>query len=281
MLDINISEYTSEAAVNGKISLPRATCGRHPFTISWQTDSGEKKEKFLASASEPLKMRFLEGVLTSFSTLLTLSSFTSVLAHDGCMDLEEVTEISHCMEIETWEEFVSIVDDSVPGDELFFCPFDIDKGDEDPVTIEWGLKIICVFDSNTDRCNFRGYGQFLVVATGGDTLIQGLTFRDGDDYAVHVTSGGQNALEASHTFCYCRFTKISVLDVNSRGGAFMTEFGAGTVNILYCYFGSNFSMTRGAAVYARAKQVNIVGTIFADNSSLEWVRRLKVVRCRR
>jgi hypothetical protein len=50
----------------------------------------------------------------------------------------------------------------------------------------------------------------------------------------------------------------------------MTQENAGTVNLFYCYFADNHS-TRGAAVYTRTNQLNIVGSEFADNSASEWV----------
>lgn len=51
----------------------------------------------------------------------------------------------------------------------------------------------------------------------------------------------------------------------------MTQENAGTVNLFNCYFENNYSTTRGAAVYTRTNQLNIVGSHFADNTALEWV----------
>ncbi len=62
----------------------------------------------------------------------------------------------------------------------------------------------------------------------------------------------------------------------------MTQENAGTVNLLSCSFTNNYSTTRGAAIYTRTNQLNVVGSHFADNTALEWVgSQLGIVKCSR
>eukprot|EP00934_Nitzschia_sp_Nitz4_P006547 Nitzschia sp. Nitz4//scaffold4_size323378//203636//204642//NITZ4_000675-RA/size323378-snap-gene-0.422-mRNA-1//1//CDS//3329553444//6537//frame0 len=207
------------------------------------------------------------ATFTFIASQLALWSFGSAQASE-CVSLD-IQPDTHCETVNTWDEFVALVDGSIPGDELYLCPFSIDKEDADPVVIGWELKLICLSTSDTDRCDFKGTGLFVEIASGGDTLMQGFTFREGDDYGVHVTSGAEGSSLATHTFCYCRFTKFSRMET-SRGGAFMTQGDSGTINLFYCFFGNNYSFTRGAAVYARSNQVNIIGSNFTDNTALEY-----------
>ena len=113
---------------------------------------------------------------------------------------------SYCHNIESWEEFIHWVDESVPGDELYLCPFDIDKGDEPPLTIQWGLSIICVQSDESGSCILRGSGIIIDVVTSGDILLQSLSFEGGDDHAVHISSVLGGSGEVIRTLCYCSFT---------------------------------------------------------------------------
>lgn len=176
---------------------------------------------------------------------------------------------SFCEPVESWEDFVVRVNETVGGDELYLCPFDVYKGDQPPLSIQWGISILCVrSDDLMETCTFRGSGTFINVDTDQYTLFHGLHFKDTNDYAVHVLSSGGAASGAIRTFCHCSFSGIHRTD-SSRGGAFMTQENAGTVNLFYCYFSDNHS-TRGAAVYTRTNQLNIVGSQFYDNSASEW-----------
>jgi hypothetical protein len=58
----------------------------------------------------------------------------------------------------------------------------------------------------------------------------------------------------------------------------MTQEDAGTVNLFYCTFADNHS-ARGAAVYTRTNQLNVVGCQFSDNSASEWVSFMCDVWC--
>jgi hypothetical protein len=137
--------------------------------------------------------------------LVLLWQIKFISAQDECKDVT-FPEDTYCERIDSWEEFVAWIDESVPGDELHFCPFDIDKGEQLPVSILWGVSIICVRNDETDSCTLRGTGILLDVQTSGDTFFQSLDFVDGTDHAVHVTSLGGDSSEVTRTFCYCTFT---------------------------------------------------------------------------
>lgn len=126
----------------------------------------------------------------------------------GQEECKETTfsEASYCQSIETWEELLLWVEDSVPGDELYFCPFDIDKADAPPLDIEWGLSIICVQNDESDSCIIRGSGIIINIVTSGDVLLQSLSFEGGDDHAVHISSviDGDSS-QTTTTLCHCSF----------------------------------------------------------------------------
>ena len=63
--------------------------------------------------------------------------------------------------------------------------------------------------------------------------------------------------------------------LETRGGAFKTEHGSGTVNIVKSNFEKNYASTDGAAIYSRANQLNIIESRFLENVSLGWVRKVK------
>ncbi len=113
---------------------------------------------------------------------------------------------SYCESVESWEDFALWVNETVPGDELYLCPFSIYKGDQLPVFIEWGLSIICVRSNEIDSCTFRGSGTFINVDTDEFTYFQGFDFKDTNDYAVHVLSTDEDATGVTRTFCYCSFS---------------------------------------------------------------------------
>jgi predicted outer membrane repeat protein len=73
-----------------------------------------------------------------------------------------------------------------------------------------------------------------------------------------------------HTNLY--LSPSHVRERGSRGGAFKTERGAGTVNIINSLFERNYSTTYGAAIYSRTGQLNVIGTYFIDNVAAGWVR---------
>lgn len=128
-----------------------------------------------------------------------------VKAQDECKN-DTFPVGSYCEDVYTWEDFAAWVDDSVPGDELYLCPFDIEKGDQPSLTISWGLAIICVRTNVTDSCTIQGSGILIDVQTSEDTLFQGLDFADGDDHAVHISSLDGNSSAVTRNFCFCTFT---------------------------------------------------------------------------
>jgi hypothetical protein len=112
---------------------------------------------------------------------------------------------SYCELVESWEDFVSWVNETVSGDELYLCPFDIYKGDQPSLSIQWGISIFCVRNDESETCTFRGSGTFINVDTDQYTMFHGLDFKDTNDYAVHVLSSGGAATGAIRTFCHCSF----------------------------------------------------------------------------
>jgi hypothetical protein len=183
---------------------------------------------------------------------------------------------TYCENIQTWDDFVLLIDESVPGDELFVCPFDVYKSEMPKLNITWEISVICVLKDETDTCTFRGSGGFVNVASDGNTLFQGFHFRDSDDHAVNIESKAGNSSFITSTFCHCTFSGIN-RNQTTRGGAFIAQESAGVVKLLSCVFLDNFSSTRGAAVYTRTSQMNIVGCQFIDNESIEWVSTQSVV----
>ena len=188
---------------------------------------------------------------------------------DECLDPLFPVD-TYCENIETWDDFVLLIDESVTGDELYVCPFDVDKSDMPKLNITWEISVVCVLKDETDGCTFRGSGGFVNIASDGNTLFQGFHFRDSDDHAVNVESTAGNSSAITTTFCHCTFSGIN-RNQTTRGGAFIAQEDAGVVNLLSCIFLENFSSTRGAAVYTRTSQMNIVGCQFIDNASIEWV----------
>lgn len=137
--------------------------------------------------------------------LLLWLQLKSVLGQDECKDVI-FPEDSYCENVNSWEEFATWIDESVPGDELYFCPFDIEKGDGGiPVSILWGLSIICVRTEETDSCTLRGPGILIEIDTSEDTLFHSLDFADGDDHAVHISSLEGAGSEVTRTLCFCTF----------------------------------------------------------------------------
>ena len=183
---------------------------------------------------------------------------------------------TYCENIETWDDFVLLIDESVRGDELFICPFDVDKSAMPKVNITWDISVVCVLKDETDSCTFRGSGGFVNIASDGNTLFQGFHFRDSDDYAVDIASTAGNSSLATSTFCHCTFSGIS-RNQTTRGGAFIAQASAGVVSLLSCVFRENFSSNRGAAVYTRTSHMNIVDCQFIDNESIDWVSTQSVV----
>jgi predicted outer membrane repeat protein len=57
----------------------------------------------------------------------------------------------------------------------------------------------------------------------------------------------------------------------------MTQNNAGIVNLFFCSFTNNFSTTRGAAIYSRTDQMNIVGCQFIDNACKSEIKGVIVL----
>lgn len=130
--------------------------------------------------------------------------FVGAVKADLCPDFSPVPD-GKCLEINNWSDFCSAIDESATGSELFLCPFDIKKEDtHETAAIERGLTLRCMRKTEEDApCIIRGTGTHVRVATSDDTLIQGLSFRESDDYAVHIVSKTEDASKATHTFCHC------------------------------------------------------------------------------
>jgi hypothetical protein len=212
-------------------------------------------------------MYHLTSCLSAVLLLLALSATKGL--QPECQDII-FTEDTYCEKIETWDDFVSLVDESVPGDELYFCPFDIEKGDSQKLNITWGISIFCVLKDEAESCTFRGPGGFVNIVTEDHTLFQSFHFSDTDDHAVHIDATPGDSSVVTHSFCHCTFSGINRA-IESRGGAFMAQENAGIVNLFNCIFLENFTTTRGAAIYTRTNEMNIVGCQFTDNVSVEWV----------
>jgi hypothetical protein len=121
---------------------------------------------------------------------------------DLCPDFSP-TQDGDCADVSNWSDFLSAIE-SASGNDLFLCPFDIEKEETDePAIVMHGVNIRCKRRLETDLCIIRGPGTHLKVATSDDTLFQGLSFRESNDYAVHIVSDTEGAREATHTFCYC------------------------------------------------------------------------------
>ena len=140
-----------------------------------------------------------------FLALLSLGLFASAKGQDECKPTLYPAG-SFCLQVNSWADFLSYVDDSVPGDELYFCPFVIDKGDQPSIDILWDITIVCAKRFPSDTCTFRGPGVILDIRTTENTFFQGLHFLDGDDHAVHVNSvTGDYITTVQRTFCHCTF----------------------------------------------------------------------------
>jgi hypothetical protein len=130
--------------------------------------------------------------------------FVGAVKADLCPDFSPVPEGTTCLEINHWSDFGAAIDDSATGSELLLCPFDIKTEDaHETAVIERGLTLRCMRKTEEDACIIRGTGTHVRVATSDDTLIQGLSFRESDDYAVHIVSKTEDASKATHTFCHC------------------------------------------------------------------------------
>lgn len=147
------------------------------------------------------------GISRTFLCILGLLFLFEVRFTKAALECKEVTypADSYCETVGSWEDLAVLVNETVPGDELYLCPFSINKGEEDPIHIEWGLSIICVKTEVEDACTLRGSGMFIIIETGSDTLLQGFDFQEGNDYAVHVTSTNVERSDVTRTFCYLTF----------------------------------------------------------------------------
>ena len=149
----------------------------------------------------------MEGIMKRTAIFGLLWLFRFVDGQQQCKEDVLYPDGSYCEEVTSWDDFVAWIDDSVPGDELYFCPFDIEKAEQLSAQILWGLSIICVRSVETDTCILRGSGILIDIATNEETLFQNLDFVEGDDHAVHVSSlDDGDSREVTRTFCNCSFT---------------------------------------------------------------------------
>jgi hypothetical protein len=133
--------------------------------------------------------------LIVFSTLTTFAMGLEV-----CQDFSPSPD-GLCTEVTSWSQFLSLLPSA---NELLLCPFDITKEvDDSTAVIDHGISIRCMRRNENDACIFRGPGTHLRISTADETMFQGLSFRDSDDYAVHVVSDAEGAHHATHTFCHC------------------------------------------------------------------------------
>lgn len=149
-------------------------------------------------------MKYISNLFLSFACTISCLSFD--VRAQSCSDAD-FSSGAFCETVESWQDFASLVEDSVDGDTLYLCPFDILKNESDgPVEIEWSLSLICASTSDTDGCSIKGRGEIINLQSSGNTLIQGFTFRDGDDHAIHIKST-DNSESAIHTLCFCQFKR--------------------------------------------------------------------------
>lgn len=149
------------------------------------------------------------GSTTSSSTPTQLFRLTflfclviGAVKADLCQDFSP-PEDGDCVDVSNWSGFLSAIE-SASGNELLLCPFDIEKAETDePAIVMHGINIRCKRRLETDLCIIRGPGTHLFVATSDDTMFQGLSFRESDNFAVHIVSDTEGASHATHTFCYC------------------------------------------------------------------------------
>ena len=175
---------------------------------------------------------------------------------------------SSCTRVPDYAAFRSMIEESRDGDEFILCPFSITKdADEDYAMIEHGLKIQCLKENEDEQCSIQGAGEHIRIDSSSNTLIQGLEFRGSDDHAIHIVSKKEGAEMASHTICNCNFMANERYETD-RGGIFMAEANAGTINVVKSTFQENYSTTYGAAIYSRTNQMNVIESRFIENQAL-------------
>ena len=208
-----------------------------------------------------------------FRLLLAFSILSSCLSQDLptqadlCPNYEEIDPLKECTTIQSYAGLKEIIESTPSGGSVNLCPFFVQKVSTlPPIVIRKGVTVKCVRLTPDDFCIINGRSHHLYIDTSEDTLWQGMSFRGSDDHAVYIVGEAQNAEKASHTFCQSSFIE-NLRYEDTRGGAFMAESSAGTINIVQSFFSDNFSQTYGAGIYSRAKQLNIIDSIFLRNKA--------------
>jgi hypothetical protein len=147
--------------------------------------------------------RLFSGLWRGIACLLLLSEAT--WASDLlCPDLSTISP-GNCAEVSSWSELLEKIESTI-GNELVLCPFSIQReASDEAAVIKRGMAIRCLTHDESDECAIRGKGNHLVVSSSEDTLVQGISFYESDDHAVHVVSDTDGAEKAVHTFCSCSF----------------------------------------------------------------------------
>jgi hypothetical protein len=143
------------------------------------------------------------GLWRVIACLLLLSDGTRA-SEFLCPDLSLISP-RNCVEVSSWSDFLEKIESTI-DDELVLCPFSIQReASDEAAVINRGMAIRCLVSDESDECAIRGRGNHLVVSASEDTLVQGISFYESDDHAVHVVSDTEGAEKAVHTFCSCTF----------------------------------------------------------------------------
>jgi hypothetical protein len=115
---------------------------------------------------------------------------------------EKPTATDACIEVQNWDELKRTIAKS--DGVVVLCPFNITKTSRDPISILYGVTVMCRKTRDDDDCTIRGQGVHIQSNSNSETeiLFQGITFTESDENAVYVQSGVDTNV---HTFCDCRF----------------------------------------------------------------------------
>lgn len=213
--------------------------------------------------------------ITILSVLLLSQSYylhaqSTLQKKDLCPDYYEIDPSEECTIVDSYGDFTNIIQNAPSGSQINLCPFFIRKvSSVATTTVNSGVRVRCARRTIDDVCTIVGLGNHLMIDSPEDTLWQGLSFRGSNDHAVFVAGNTENSDGATHTFCQTSFIE-NVRTKDTRGGALMLERSSGTINIVECVFKENYTKTFGASIYSRAKQLNVIQTLFIKNRSVGY-----------
>ena len=211
--------------------------------------------------------RLLLTLCVLISAQLPSNAQPNLQKEDLCPNYKEIDPLLECLTVESYAGLAEVIENAPSGSEINLCPFFIRKVTSvKPITVNTGVRVHCARTTADQFCTIIGFGNHLVIDTSEDTLWQGFSFRGSNDHAVYITGEVENAELATHNFCQTSFMG-NVRTKDTRGGALMLERSAGTVNVVECFFQENFSKNFGAAIYSRAKQLNIIFSLFIKKFS--------------